>query len=80
MNTSPTPATPSPAKRPYLAIAKMIARDLFTEGGSGKHADRLLQMHGPTGKEKSGAGWSEGPLADRIEMILRNEASKGNLP
>lgn len=56
-------------KRPFRRVALAIARDLFTDG-AGRRANRLMMMHGPLNDERSGGGYIEKAVADRIEERL----------
>lgn len=57
-------------------LAELIARDLFTCGGTNEHAGRLVLE--PRGKRIDGGlgGWSEKPVADRIEDWLTRDAAR----
>lgn len=49
-------------------LAERIARGIMT-GGDGMAQRLVLEMPG----DRYGGGWSLGPLADRIERLLRGE-------
>ncbi len=63
---------------PTRRLAAKIARELFTDY-DGKRASRLAMKHGPSGKEKEGAGWCEKAVADRIEKRLLRAAKRSIL-
>lgn len=50
----------------YRRLAKRIARDLFTCGGTGKRATHLRLYDGSAYL----AGWAENPMASRIAYAI----------
>lgn len=55
-------------------LAKLIAHDLMT-GGTGRTCQRLLLIDDAPRRREHG-GWSEGPVADRIERWLNGELTE----
>lgn len=54
-------------------MAKKIAADLFSDGGTGKAADRLRLETGEINTATRGGAWAIEPLAIRIEGHLTGE-------
>ncbi len=56
-----------------LKISERIADDLFTVGGTGEEATRLV-LEGTV--KYSGAGWCKSALVDRVKAVLKSELGK----
>lgn len=64
-------------KREAQQFAKMIARDLFTNG-AGQRASRLvLTVDAP---HSDLGGWGEAAMADRIAVVLTSKPSDSETP
>lgn len=55
-------------------LAAIIARKIFEAGNWNGQAERIQFMIGRN-PERPGAGFSEGPLADLIEKVLKEHRS-----
>lgn len=61
-------------ERKYDRLADEITEELFTDGGNGKKASRLMLMHrdSPFGPERPGCGWCKAAVHDVILKHLRS--------
>jgi len=51
------------------ALAEKIVANIMTDGGTGNLATRLILEHGG----RTGSGWAQGPLTDRVHMLLTGQ-------